>query len=103
MSIPLHCLAFALRPKFYDSYFLESLAPSGVARRAPNLDREVMKEVMIAFERISEDAQEQEILRKQFGTFTLKKGAYSMQLPKLKLLLWMPLTGGVVMALKHQS
>ena len=78
MSIPLHCLAFALSPRFYDSYFLESPAPGGKARRAPNLDREVMEGVMIAFERICEDAQEQEILRKQFATFTLKKGLYSM-------------------------
>jgi len=37
-----------------------------------------MEGVMIAFERISEDGQEQEILWKQFATFTLKKGLYSM-------------------------
>ena len=37
-----------------------------------------MEGVVIAFERISEGAQEQEILREQFATFTLKKGLYSM-------------------------
>jgi len=62
MSIPLHCFAFAICPRFYDSYFLVSPAPGGIARRVLNLYREVMKGVMFSFERISEDAQEQEIL-----------------------------------------
>jgi len=49
MSIPLHCLAFALSPRFYDSYFLKPPAPGGEVRRTPNLDRQVKEGVMIAF------------------------------------------------------
>ncbi|KAI3816967.1 hypothetical protein L1987_10752 [Smallanthus sonchifolius] len=77
MTIPLHCLGFALNPKFYDKYYLEKLAPGGIERRAPNLDKEVVIGVMEAFKRIAENEEEQKILREQFATFHMKKGIYS--------------------------
>lgn len=77
MTIPLHCLGFALNPKFYDKYYLERLAPGGMERKAPNQDKEVVLGVMEAFQRIAEDADEQKILREQFATFHMKNGIYS--------------------------
>lgn len=78
MTIPLHCLGFALSPRFYDTRYREMLAPSGVQRRAPNLDKEVVQGVMEAFSRIAENIDEEAMLREQFGTFHMKKGLYAL-------------------------
>ena len=37
MNIPLHCLGFALTPRFYDPLYLKSPAPGGLSRRPPNM------------------------------------------------------------------
>ncbi|KAL4282776.1 hypothetical protein GQ457_16G025900 [Hibiscus cannabinus] len=42
MTIPLHCLGFALTPRFYDYIYLETLAHGGFTYRAPNLNKEVV-------------------------------------------------------------
>lgn len=54
MTIPLHCLAFALSPQFYDIHYLSMLEPGGIPRKAPNLDKEVVLDCMEAFKRIGE-------------------------------------------------
>lgn len=41
MNIPMHCLDFALNPQFYDAKYLAAQAPGGLARKAPNQDKEV--------------------------------------------------------------
>uniref|UniRef100_A0A803N8U3 HAT C-terminal dimerisation domain-containing protein n=1 Tax=Chenopodium quinoa TaxID=63459 RepID=A0A803N8U3_CHEQI len=43
LNIPMHCLGFALNPFIYDTNYLQSPAPGGVPRRAPNYDREVVQ------------------------------------------------------------
>jgi len=53
MHSPLHCLGFALTPRFYDSSYLTKLAPSGERRKPPNQDKEVITGVMEAFERLT--------------------------------------------------
>ncbi|KAJ9558147.1 hypothetical protein OSB04_012761, partial [Centaurea solstitialis] len=78
MTIPLHCLWFALNPRFYDRRYLEKLAPGGILRKAPNEDKEVITNVMEAFERIAENKEEDRVLREQFVTFHMKKGIYAM-------------------------
>ncbi|GMI83643.1 hypothetical protein like AT1G79740 [Hibiscus trionum] len=78
MTIPLHCLGFALTPRFYDHIYLETPAPGGFIRRAPNLDKEVVMGCMEAFSKIAENADEEKQLRDQFVEFQLKKGIYSM-------------------------
>ncbi|KAE8681194.1 putative lipid-binding protein AIR1 [Hibiscus syriacus] len=78
MNIPLHCLGFALSPRFYDTRFLETLAPGGIQRKEPNLDKEVVQGVMEAFSRIVENRDEERMLREQFATFHIKKGLYSL-------------------------
>ncbi|GJR24789.1 hypothetical protein Tco_0973316 [Tanacetum coccineum] len=78
MTIPLHCLGFALTPRFYDTRYIEALAPGGQQRRAPNLDKEVMTGVIDAFERIAENQEEDDLLRKQFATFFHKKGLFAI-------------------------
>ncbi|XP_076944593.1 uncharacterized protein LOC143615327 [Bidens hawaiensis] len=62
MSIPLHCLGFALTRKFYDKHYLEKLAPGGLKRRAPNKDLEVTNDVMDAFHKIAENEEERKVL-----------------------------------------
>nr|KAJ0200836.1 hypothetical protein LSAT_V11C600315340 [Lactuca sativa] len=79
MTIPLHCLGFALSPRFYDKNYLEEMAaPGGVHRKAPNLDKEVMVGVMESFKRIAESGEEEHLLREQFPTFHMKKGLYAL-------------------------
>nr|XP_043631554.1 uncharacterized protein LOC122603007 [Erigeron canadensis] len=77
MTIPLHCLGFALNPKFYDRSYLEKLAPGGMPRKAPNKDSEVVNGVMEAFQRIAEDDDEFTIYRDQYAFFHTKKGIYA--------------------------
>lgn len=52
MTIPLHCLGFALNPKYYDKHYLAKLAPGGMKRNPPNEDLEVIQGVLKAFTRI---------------------------------------------------
>ncbi|XP_038709524.1 uncharacterized protein LOC120004292 [Tripterygium wilfordii] len=83
MNIPMHCLGFALTPRFYDPRYLETPAPGGIARRAPNVDKEVVMGVMEAFEKIAENAAENKLLREQFATFHMRKGIYAMAAAQL--------------------
>ncbi|XP_052208031.1 uncharacterized protein LOC127811851 [Diospyros lotus] len=78
MNIPMHCLGFALSPKYYDLHYLDRPAPGGDPRRPPNLDREVISGVMEAFSRIAESEEEHKLLREQFAIFHMKKGLYAM-------------------------
>ncbi|KAL4577035.1 hypothetical protein LXL04_013136 [Taraxacum kok-saghyz] len=58
--------------------YLETLAPGGVRRKAPNHDKEVVQGVMEAFSRIAENRDEERMLREQFASFHIKKGLYSL-------------------------
>ncbi|XP_058006738.1 uncharacterized protein LOC110665762 [Hevea brasiliensis] len=58
MNIPMHRLGFALTPRFYDHHYLETPAPGGVPRKALNLDKEVILDVMDTFGRIAENGAE---------------------------------------------
>ncbi|KAL4563954.1 hypothetical protein LXL04_028003 [Taraxacum kok-saghyz] len=78
MTIPLHCLGFALNPKYYDKSYLEKLAPGGMKRNPPNQDKEVIVGVLKAFGRISESEEEEKLLREQFASFHMKKGIYAL-------------------------
>ncbi|XP_076916066.1 uncharacterized protein LOC143575638 [Bidens hawaiensis] len=78
MSIPLHCLGFALSPRFYDTRFLETIEPGGEKRTAPNNDKQVVNGVLEAFNRIGENEAERNLLRAPFATFHMKKGLYSL-------------------------
>ena len=82
MNIPLHSLAFALNPKYYDQRYIEKPAPGGLVRKAPKKDPDVMKGVLEAIKKIGDDASEQKILREQFTHFISKKGMYA--LPSVK-------------------
>ena len=62
MTIPLHCLGFALCPRFYDTCYLSTLASGGIAREAPKLDKEVVLGVMEAFKKICESQEEYRML-----------------------------------------
>lgn len=78
MNIPLHCLGFALTPRFYDPRYLSIPAPGGTFRRPPNQDKEVICGVMQAFDKISEDPREAKLLREEYATFHARRGLYAM-------------------------
>ena len=77
MNIPMHCLGFALTPRFYDSQYLAKLAPVGTVRKSPNQDKEVIMGVMEAFAKISDIAQEAKMLREQYAVFHSRNGLYA--------------------------
>ncbi|KAL2923287.1 Zinc finger BED domain-containing protein 4 [Bienertia sinuspersici] len=74
MNIPMHCLAFALNPYYYDANYLQIPAPGGEARRAPNYDKEVVQGVLDAFDKIGEDEEKRKVLRHQLVRFQAKEG-----------------------------
>ncbi|KAL4383112.1 hypothetical protein GQ457_15G019790 [Hibiscus cannabinus] len=76
MNITMHCLGFSLNNFFYDSKYLNVEAPGGIARRAPNQDREVVAGVLKAFDRIGEDENGKADLRKQLAKFHNNQGIF---------------------------
>ncbi|KAF0908710.1 hypothetical protein E2562_028147 [Oryza meyeriana var. granulata] len=82
MNIPLHSLAFALTPKFYDQRYIEKPAPGGFVRKAPNKDLDVMRAVMEALQHIADNEAEFKILRDQFSEFISKKGFFALPAAK---------------------
>ncbi|KAL6976600.1 hypothetical protein U1Q18_052716 [Sarracenia purpurea var. burkii] len=58
MNVPMHCLGFALSPRFYDSTYISTIAPGGTTRKRPNEDKEVVSGVLKAFEKIASDPEE---------------------------------------------
>ncbi|KAK8533799.1 hypothetical protein V6N13_028514 [Hibiscus sabdariffa] len=76
MNITMHYLGFALNPFFYDSKYISVEALDGIARRAPNQDREVVVGVLKAFDRICEDENEKVELRRQLAKFQNKQGMF---------------------------
>ena len=85
MTIPLHCLGFALTPRFYDKNYLSTKAPSGIPRKPPNEDKEVTNGVIDAFKRISKNEKETQMLRAEYARFYMKK--VFILTPRLKLML----------------
>jgi hypothetical protein len=59
MNLPLHCLAYALHPKFYHQQYLNTPAPRGTIMQAPNKEKEVMTNVLAAFATIADFSREQ--------------------------------------------
>ena len=84
MNYSLHCLTFTLSPRFYDLIYLATPAAGGIARKTPNIDKEVFSGVMEAFEKIACNTFEYIFLHEQFTTFHIKR--ICMQKQKLK---WM--------------
>ncbi|KAL7203360.1 hypothetical protein ACSBR2_016619 [Camellia fascicularis] len=66
MNVPMHCLGFALSPRFYDSIYKER-----------NEDKEMVAGVLKAFEKIASHLEETRMLHKQFVDFHMRKGLFS--------------------------
>ncbi|PRQ20008.1 putative ribonuclease H-like domain-containing protein [Rosa chinensis] len=76
MNYPIHCVGFALTPRFYDREYLSKPAPGGLTRKSPNQDIEVITALMEAFNKIAEDPGEAELLRNQYAIFHQRKGIF---------------------------
>lgn len=92
MNIPMHCLGFALNPFFYDSKYLETPAPGGEARRAPNFDKEVVDGVLKAFDKIGESEEEKRMLREQLAKFQAKEGIFGSLAAKIDAVTMSPIS-----------
>lgn len=91
MNIPMYCLGFAFNPFYYDSKYLSSEAPNGVARRAPNCDVEVMQQVIDAFNKIGEDEIQRSLMRQQLAKFQGKEGIFRTTYAKVDVVLMSPI------------
>lgn len=78
MNLPLHCLAYALCPKFYHQEYLNTSAPGGTTRQAPNKDKEVMTNVLAAFAKFADSSREEKVFWEQFNAFIMKKGMFAL-------------------------
>ncbi|XP_062011882.1 uncharacterized protein LOC133728490 [Rosa rugosa] len=78
-NYPIHCVGYALTPRFYDRAYLSKKAPGGFTRKSPNQDIEVITSLMEAFDKISEDREEAEVLRQQYAIFHQRKGIFATQ------------------------
>jgi hypothetical protein len=77
MNLHLHCLAYALCPKFYQQQYLNTPAPGGTIRQAPN-KKEVMTNVLAAIASIADSSRERQCFREQFNAFIMKKGMFAL-------------------------
>jgi hypothetical protein len=66
-NTPLHTLAHALNPKFYDEEFI---ALSNGKRKAPHKDKEVATGVKKTFQRLFPSSQQTEV-REEFACFAI--------------------------------
>ncbi|XP_024164304.1 uncharacterized protein LOC112171337 [Rosa chinensis] len=79
MNYPIHCVGYALTPRFYDREYLSKKAPGGLIRQSPNQGVEVITSLMEAFDKISEDGGEAELLSQQYAIFHQRKGIFASQ------------------------
>ncbi|KAK8628654.1 hypothetical protein V6N13_009240 [Hibiscus sabdariffa] len=100
MNITMNCLGFSLNPFFYDYKYLNVEAPGGIARRAPNQDREVVARVLKAFDRIGEDENEKAELRKQLAKFQNMQGMFGTTHARIDTTMMSPIFGGPIMVRK---
>ncbi|KAF8377072.1 hypothetical protein HHK36_030445 [Tetracentron sinense] len=83
MNVPLHSLAYALTPHYYDSKYIASPAPGGRKRSRPIDDVAVVEGVMKTLETIAQDDDLFTILRGQFAKFSSQSALFSMQAAKV--------------------
>ncbi|XP_074580747.1 uncharacterized protein LOC141837203 isoform X2 [Curcuma longa] len=98
---PLHCLAYALTPKYYDEEYLQLPAPGCRKRCPPDQDDEVFECATSAICKMHRNADRQDIIRVQFLSFIEKKGKFSSPIakrdarnPKINVFQWWKFHGG---------
>jgi len=77
MNIPLHCLGFALNPHFFKINY-QSPAPGGMPRHPPNSDKEVVKGLLEAFDKIGESETKRRLLRQKMSAFQALEGIFRL-------------------------
>ncbi|KAL6573184.1 hypothetical protein OROMI_012800 [Orobanche minor] len=92
MNISMHCLGFALNPCYYDNNYLQSPAPGGEPRRAPNCDLEVVQGVLEAFDKIGENEGERMVYRHQLAKFQGKQGMFGSLAVKIDAVTMSPIS-----------
>ncbi|KAF8405303.1 hypothetical protein HHK36_010206 [Tetracentron sinense] len=108
MNIPLHCLAHALTPKYYDLDYLQLPAPGGGKRIPPDQDNDILDGVLEALSKITQDEAQADIVRKQYFTFVGKKERFSTAAairdaknPQVDVLEWWQFHGGSTPQLRN--
>ncbi|KAK1298453.1 hypothetical protein QJS10_CPB14g00090 [Acorus calamus] len=78
VDTPLHCLAHALTPKYYDEEFLQNAAPGVRKRVPPDQDIDIMDGAMDAIFKMHSDIDQADTIRVQFMAFSEKKAGYNI-------------------------
>ncbi|KAK1320312.1 hypothetical protein QJS10_CPA03g00358 [Acorus calamus] len=77
VDAPLHCLAHALTPKYYDEEFLQYAAPGVRKSGPPDQDIDIMDGAMDAIFKMHSDIDQADTIRVQFMSFSEKKVFWS--------------------------
>nr|KAJ0209892.1 hypothetical protein LSAT_V11C400211820 [Lactuca sativa] len=81
ITIPLHCLGFALSPRFYDKNYLEEMASGEMRRKTLNLDKEVLVGVIESFKRITKSEEEEHTTPESISIVQLQKVCKCLRTP----------------------
>ncbi|KAL6530098.1 hypothetical protein OROMI_028743 [Orobanche minor] len=92
MNILMHCLGFARNPCYYDNNYLQSPAPVGEPRRAPNCDLEVVQVVLEVFDKIGENEGERMVYHHQLAKFQGKQGMFGSLAAKIDAVTMSPIS-----------
>nr|CAD1829753.1 unnamed protein product [Ananas comosus var. bracteatus] len=100
-NFPLHCLAYALTPKYYDEEYLQIPAPGGRQRCHPAQDDDIFDTATAAICKMHQNIEQSDTIRLQFLAFTERRGKFSTATakrdarnPKINVLQWWKFHGG---------
>lgn len=109
-TFPLHCLAYALTPKYYDEEFIQTSAPGGRKRCSPDQDDDIFEGAMSAICKMHPNDDEADTVRVQFLSFVEKKGKFSSPTakrdarnPRINVLQWWKFHGGDTKELRDMA
>jgi hypothetical protein len=78
MDLPLHFFSICLMSKILSSTIHQYPSSWRHHKASPNIDKEVMTNVLEAFSKIVDSSREQQVLREQFNAFIIKKGMFAL-------------------------
>ncbi|XP_020695440.1 uncharacterized protein LOC110108925 isoform X1 [Dendrobium catenatum] len=109
-NVPLQCLAYALTPKYYDEDLIQTPAPGGRKRCAPDQDDDIFEGAMAAICKMHPNDDHADTIRVQFLSFVEKKGKFSSPTakrdarnPKINVLQWWKFHGGDTKELRDMA
>lgn len=106
----LHCLAYALTPKYYDEDYLKMPVPGGIKRCSPDSDDDIFECATAAICEMHQNDEQADTVRVQFMSFIEKKGKFASPTakrdarnPKINVLQWWKFHGGDTKELRDMA